>query len=112
MPLLVKILASATAVGLLNLVARRNPALGGWLTAFPVIGILSVLWLLADRRPPADQASFLLTMVTGLIPTGIVLLGIGLLLRAGMPLLPALGLGIAGWVLLTLAARALGLLGV
>jgi uncharacterized membrane protein (GlpM family) len=111
MPLLVKILVSATAVGLLNLVARRNPALGGWLTAFPIIGFLSVLWLLADRRPAADQSSFLLTMVLGLIPTGIVLLGVGLLLRAGTPLLPALGLGTAGWVVITFAVRATGLLG-
>jgi len=110
MPLLVKILVSATAVGLLNLVARRNPALGGWLTAFPIIGFLSVLWLLADRRP-ADQSSFLLTMVLGLIPTAIVLLGVGLLLRAGTPLLPALGLGTAGWVVITFAVRATGLLG-
>jgi hypothetical protein len=110
MPVLIKIALSAIAVGLLNVIAQRNSALGGWLTAFPIIGFLSVMWLLVDRRPAHDQSSFLLTMAVGLIPTTLVLLGVGLLVRAGMPLLAALTIGGIAWGAITFAVRTTGLL--
>ena len=109
--LLVKIVASGALVGVINLVARRSPVLGGALTAFPLIGYLSVLWLLADRRPGSDQAAFLTGMAWALVPTLAVVAGVALLLRAGWSTLPALAVGALGWGGAMLAVRALGVAG-
>lgn len=105
-----KVVVSGVLVAVINLIARRNPALGGALTAFPVIGYLSVLWLLVDRRPGADQAQFLVTMAWALVPTLAAVAGVAVLLRSGWSTLPALGVGAVGWTVVMLAVRGLGLL--
>jgi hypothetical protein len=88
MLLAVKMLVSAALIGVINLVARDKPGVAGALTAFPLVGYLSVVWLVADRRPGRDQAVFLTSMAWALLPTVVVVAAVALLIRLGWHALP------------------------
>jgi Na+/H+ antiporter NhaC len=106
-----KIAASAAVIGGINLLARHNPQLGGWIAALPLISILSMIWLGVDGAPPAEIRAFTVTVLWGLVPTATVLGIIAVAMGQGLSLPLALGCGAVAWGFYTLAARHFGLLG-
>lgn len=111
METLLKVVVSGLVIGAVNLIARRDPALGGWVAALPLITFLSVLWLAVDGRDDQTIAAFVLGVLWGLIPTTVLLAVVLLALRNGVPLLGAGLAGLAAWACVTGAARWVGLLG-
>lgn len=111
MATLFKMVVSGLVVGIITLIAKRNPALGGWIVAMPTLTLLSTLWLVVDREPAQGIARFLLGVLLGLIPTALFVLIAAMTLRRGLSLPLALGLGAIVWGISTVAAQRFGLLG-
>jgi F0F1-type ATP synthase assembly protein I len=108
---LVKVLVSAVVILLVNVVSQRNPVLGGWVASLPIITFLSVLWLLADHKQPADIAQFMGGVLLGLVPTAVLLGVFTLALQRGLAVPWAALSGLLIWALVVLTARSVGLLG-
>jgi len=104
----VKALISGVLVAIVNLIAQRNPTLAGFVVAFPVITLLSVLWLWIDRVPEQSIDAFLLAVVWGLVPTFIFVLAVIAALRAGLPLFGAIGAGVVAWAVCTALLQRVG----
>jgi hypothetical protein len=111
MLLVMKMVVSGVLIGVINMVARDRPGLAGALTAFPVVGYMSVVWLWADRRPGRDQAVFLTSMAWALLPTVVVVAAVALLIRLGWHAVPALTAGALIWVAAVVGVQRLGLTG-
>ena len=107
----VKVVVSALAIGGINLVARRNPQLGGWMAALPLVSFLSVIWLAVDGVPRADIAVFVGRVLMGLIPTAALLGILALALWQGMSVPAAMACALGAGVVFSLTARRMGLLG-
>jgi uncharacterized membrane protein (GlpM family) len=108
---LIKVLVSAVVVLGVNIAAQRNPLIGGWIAALPIISFLSALWLVMDGKQEGDIARFLTGVLFGLIPTGVLLGTLIVALRRGWPLpWAALG-GLLIWVVISWVVRKTGLLG-
>jgi hypothetical protein len=105
---IVKALISGVLVALVNLIAQRNPTLAGFVVAFPVITLLSVLWLWLDRVPEATMDAFLLAVVWGLVPTFIFALALIAAFRLGLPLLGAIAAGAIAWTICTALLQRVG----
>lgn len=100
--LALKALVSGGLIVLVNVVAKREPGLAGLIVAFPVITLLSALWLVVDGVPDATLSRFMTGVLWGLIPTFAFVLGIVVALRAGLTLAGAVGAGAVIWLGLTL----------
>jgi hypothetical protein len=109
--MLTKVLVSAVVIAGVNLIARHNPGLGGYLAALPWITLLSVMWLVADRPGSEDVDRFLVGVLWGVIPTVLFLLITVVALRRGLPVAAAVGGGCLGWLAYTALARYFGMLG-
>lgn len=110
--LLLKALVSGLVVAAANVAANRlSPTLGGWIAAFPLISFLSVTWLWLDGKPGAEASGLLVGVLWGLIPTAVLLLGVALLARHGVPLPLSMALGTTFWIAFTLTVEKLGLFG-
>ena len=103
--LVVKALVSGGLVALVNVVAKREPGLAGLIVAFPVITLVSAFWLAVDGVPDTTMRQFMNGVLWGLLPTFVFVLGIVVSLRAGLPLVGAVGVGAAGWAALTLVLQ-------
>lgn len=55
-----KAIVSAGVILAVNVVARRNPALGGWIAALPIITMLSIVWLVVDGSNNTHIAGFVM----------------------------------------------------
>ena len=111
MTLLLKALASVVLILLASLISRKSLALGGWITAFPLITLVSIAWMVGDQRTNAEIANYLRGVTLGLIPTFVLLLIWTQTLRGGSSLAMSLCLALGTWASLTVAARYLGILG-
>ncbi len=105
---IVKIVISGIIVGAVNLVARYNPSLGGWLAAMPFIILLSSLWLFIDKQTEPQLTGFFIGVLWGLIPTAILVFIVLCCLQRGAPFLVALGVGLFVWSSYLLVAQRLG----
>ena len=103
--LAVKALVSGGLIVLVNAVAKREPGVAGLIVAFPVITLLSALWLVVDGVPDATLSRFVTGVLWGLIPTFGFVLGIVVSLRGGLPLAGAVGAGAIVWIGLTLVIQ-------
>jgi len=106
-----KAIVSAGVILAINLVARRNPALGGWIAALPTITLLSILWLVVDGSDNTRIAGFVTGVMWGLIPNALCLSVLVLLTRHGLPLLVAVACGLSIWLVYTLVAQRFSLFG-
>ena len=109
--LVVKVIVSGLIIGLINLVAQRNPAFAGWAAAFPLITFLSITWLWLDGQPQDNLAALVTGVLWGLIPTALLLVILAVALRQGVPLLVAFAISLAAWGVVTFVAQRTGLFG-
>ncbi len=107
---LVKIVVSAVVIGIVTLIAGRDPKLGGWIAALPLTTVLSVIWLTFDGQSGVDLGRFVVGVLWGLIPTTAMLLAVAYCLKRGLPAIPALGLGMIAWIAISLIAQRFGLI--
>jgi hypothetical protein len=107
----VKVVVSALVIGGINVLARRNPQLGGWVAALPLVSFLSVAWLAVDGVPHADIRVFVGRVLLGLVPTAALLGILALCLGRGLSVPVALGCAMGAGLVFSLGARSLGLLG-
>ncbi|WP_018131194.1 DUF3147 family protein [Effusibacillus pohliae] len=96
-----KVIVSALIILAVNWLAKKNPALAGWVAALPVISLLSAVWLAADERSRAEIADFLQGVAWGLIPTGLMLTVIVIALRSGFNLFFSFLFGVGVWFVYT-----------
>jgi hypothetical protein len=108
--LLMKVLVSAVIIGGINLMAKINPQFAGWVSALPIVSLMSVIWLAAGGATQAEMSIFVGRVILGLFPTAGLLCIVSICLGRGLPLSAALGCAASAWVLFTIAARKLGLL--
>lgn len=99
MILFIKIVTSALLFGVINLLAVRHPALSGYIAVLPVITFLSLITLMVDKQSPENISVFLTSALTGVLFTCLILLGMLLLLRADVPILHTIMLGLSAWAL-------------
>lgn len=95
--LLLKGVVSGIVIILVNVIARRSPALAGVIVGFPVITLLSTLWLTLDGESSEAIGAFLNGVLWGLIPTFAFVLAIAISLRIGAGLPVAIGVGALAW---------------
>ncbi|MDQ3780309.1 MAG: DUF3147 family protein [Chloroflexota bacterium] len=107
---MVKIVVSAVVIGIVTLIAGRDPKLGGWIAALPLTTVLAVIWLTVDGQSGVELGRFVDGVLWGLIPTTAMLLAVAYCLKRGLPAIPALGLGMIAWIAISLAAQRLGLI--
>jgi|SRR5215467_585481 len=111
MLIVLKMIVSALVIGGINVLARANPKLAGWMTALPVVSLLSIAWLIMDRRNNSEIAVFITGVLYGLLPTAVVLLIMIVLIGLGTPVPVAVGLSVAACAAFTFAVARLGLFG-
>lgn len=111
MTLVVKAIGSILLIMLANMISRKSPALGGWITAFPLVTLLSISWMATDQRTPSEIVHYLRGVTIGLLPTFALLLVWVIALRHGFSLAVGFGLAIAVWITITIAAKCVGTLG-
>jgi hypothetical protein len=111
MLIVLKMIVSALIIGGINVLAQANPKLAGWMTALPVVSLLSIAWLMMDRRNNAEIAVFITGVLYGLIPTAAVLLIMIVLIGFCTPVPIAVGFSVAACAVFTFAVARLGLFG-
>jgi uncharacterized membrane protein (GlpM family) len=102
--LVLKIIVSAFIVGAVSLVSKTFPYLSGYLVAFPIVMLLTLLILVAGKHTQPDVttsiSNFVMGALTGTLLTSLTLLVILLLLRNGLPTALTVALGGVTWFLL------------
>lgn len=111
MQTLLRMVVAGVVVGVVTLVAQRQPSIGGWVAAMPTVTLLSVLLLAAGGASNRDLVRFLVGVLAGLVPTILFIATMALSLRRGLPLPAALVLGAVAWISYTGFARLTGLFG-
>jgi hypothetical protein len=109
MLIVLKMMVSALVIGGINVIAQTNPKLAGWMTALPVVSLLSVGWLMIDRKNNAEIAIFIIGVLYGLLPTAAVLFIMVLLIGYHTPVPIAVGVSVAVCAFFTFAVARLGL---
>lgn len=97
--LVVKGLTSGVLIALVNVLARRNPTLGGVIVGFPMITLLSTFWLAIDEVPPRTIEEFLNGVLWGLIPTFTFVATIVVGLRFALPMPTSVVAGALAWAI-------------
>ncbi|MGD9600229.1 MAG: DUF3147 family protein [Gammaproteobacteria bacterium] len=93
--LLVKAVLSGVIVVLISELAKRSAPAGALLASLPLTSILAFAWLYRDTGD-ARQVATLAHEIAWLVPPSLLLfLALPRLLGAGMPFVPALGIGCA-----------------
>jgi len=111
MAMLVKMIVSGLIIGLIAVVARRNPAFGGWLAALPLISLLSAFWLYTDNQPTTQLVRFFTGVLWGIIPTVVLLSVVVVCLRQNIPFFGSVCLGLVIWLVYFLIGQRLGWFG-
>ena len=106
-----KAIVSAALILAINAMARRNPALGGWIAALPIITVLSIVWLIVDGADNTRIAGFVTGVLWGLIPNALCLGALVFLARQGLPLIIAVAGGLSVWLVYTFVAQRFSLFG-
>lgn len=97
MYVIVKIVVSAIVIGIVTEVARRFPAYGGIIATFPLVTLLSVIWLFVQGGKTATLTKFALGAVWGIPATVVMLVIIYIALKHTCHLFAAIGFGLARW---------------
>jgi hypothetical protein len=97
--LVIKILTSAVIIGIITEVAKKFPNYGGIIAALPLVSLLSLFWLYIQGEPTLNLSKFALGVLWGFPATAVLLIIVVTSLKAALPLLVSMGLGVGGWVL-------------
>src|SRR5262245_38740883 len=98
MAVLVKMVISALIIGLVAVIARRSPSLGGWLAALPLITLISAFWLYGDQQTNTQLMRFFVGVLWGIIPTVILLLVVVVCLQQKLPFFASISIGVLVWI--------------
>jgi F0F1-type ATP synthase assembly protein I len=98
-----KALVSGLLIAAASEAGRRSPAIGGMLSALPLVSALTLIWLWRGGAEPADMIRYSVSNFWFVLPTLPMFLVIAGLLRAGWGFWPAFLTGCALTVLLYLA---------
>ena len=111
--LAIKALVSGVLIAAASEIARRSPGWGGLVASFPLVSLLTMLWLWRDTGDAARIADLALSStayVTASLPAFVTL---ALLLRRGVAIpwaiLAFIAVGMAGYVVMTWLGRKWGL---
>lgn len=94
---IVKVLISAAIIGIVTEIAKRSPTYGGIIAALPLVSLLSLIWISIQGEQTQTLSKFVFGVLKGFPATIILLLIVGLSLRAYMSLALSIFLGICGW---------------
>ena len=95
--MILKVLFSAFFVAGINLLARRYPALGGYMAVLPVVTFLSLITLMVDKQSSEDISIFLRGALSGVALTSLTLLLMLVMVRSGLTAAYAILLGMSLW---------------
>jgi hypothetical protein len=99
MRFVIKLLVSALVIATASEVSKRSSVMGAILTALPLTSILVAVWLYTDTGS-SDQVSRLMIGIAWMIlPSFVFILGLPLILRAGVPFVLALLLSLSGMLI-------------
>ncbi|MBF8378472.1 DUF3147 family protein [Alicyclobacillus mali] len=93
-----KATVSAAIVTAVTVLAKKYPGLGGWIAALPIVSLLSATWLVVEKVSGHEVARFLAGVLSGLLPTAILLAVTIALLYRGWPFSRAVVLAVAAWL--------------
>ena len=96
--MITKILLSALFIAAVNLVAKRYPALGGYMAVLPVITFLSLITLMTDKQSSENISTFLTGALSGVALTILMLVFMLVLVRSGLAVPHVILLGVSLWV--------------
>lgn len=99
-----KVLLSAFVIVSINLLAKRYPALGGYVAVLPVITFLSLITLTLDKQSNKDISMFLNGALAGVALTSLVLIFMLFMVRSGLPISYVILLGMSAWVIVAFSA--------
>lgn len=99
MYLFIKIVSSATIIGIVTELARRFPLYGGIIAALPLISILSIIWLSVQGETEETINEFTSGVIVGLPATIVMLLIIYITFKHSGHLSIAIIFGIIGWII-------------
>jgi uncharacterized membrane protein (GlpM family) len=111
MELLSRAVASGLVIAFVTWIAKSQPSLGGWMLVFPANVLLVLIWLRLDGTPNQNMTKLVVGALGGMLPTAVALVGMMWMLQRGHDLPMSAATGIAGWLLVTLLMRQLGLFG-
>ena len=95
--MLAKVLLSAVFIGAVNMVARRYPALGGYMAVLPIVTFLSLITLLIDQQSSESISTFLLGALLGVALTSLALVLMLVMVRSGLSTTYVILLGMSLW---------------
>lgn len=98
--LLVKAGLSGIIIAIVSEVARKYPGFGALIASLPLVSVLGMLWLWRDTGDPVRLADHAQATFWFVLPSLPMFLLIPMLLRRGVPFLPALAAGCALTILL------------
>jgi hypothetical protein len=98
--LLIKAAISGVLVAAISEVARRYPGWGGLLASLPLTSLLAMIWLYRDSGDPEQVAALAGSTFWFVLPSLPMFLVLPALIRSGMAFWLALGLSVAGTLLL------------
>ena len=109
----VKIAVTAILVVAISEVAKRSTLLGAVLASIPVTSVLAIIWLYADTGDAARVADLTAGIFWLVLPSLVLFIALPLLLRAGYPFAPSLGvacgLTVAAYFLMVAVLRRFGI---
>lgn len=108
--MLLKVAVSALVIAGINVLARDHPQWGGWVASLPIVSLLSIIWLASDGASTLDLNMFVTRVLFGLVPTACLLAIVAAVLAQGYSVSAALGCAALAWAVMTVIARATGIL--
>ncbi len=106
--LVTKAVVSGLVVLAVNIIGRRSPGLAGLLVAFPVVTLLSAMWLTLDGTAGVDIEKFFVGVLWGLLPTFVFVLTVVLIGKSQLPLVAAAAVGFAAWLAIAFLLERVG----
>ena len=98
--LVIKAAISGVLVAAVSEVARRYPGWGGLLASLPLTSLLAMIWLYRDTGDPERVAALAGSTLWFVLPSLPMFLVVPALIRSGMAVWLALGVSVAGTLLL------------
>jgi len=102
-----KVVLTVIVVSAINLLAKRYPAMGGYVAVLPIITFLSLITLSIDQQSNANVSSFLTGAISGIALTSLSLILMLLLVRSGMAVTQTVLVGIGIWAVAMVAGSQL-----
>jgi F0F1-type ATP synthase assembly protein I len=104
---LLKAIVSGLLIALASELGRRSPALGGMVSALPLVSLITLLWIWRGGATTAELETYARSNFWFVLPTIPLFLVFAALLKGGWSFWPALAAAVALTLLLYVAMMAL-----